>query len=71
MASGNQVTAPVTAPVASGNDTAVGSGNDTAVGNGSGNGNSVGTSVSDLVDVNGLVDGVLNSIHLDAILQGR
>jgi len=46
VASGNEVTAPV----ASGNDTAIGSGNETAIGNGSGNGNLSGNEVSDVVD---------------------
>ena len=44
MGSGNDVTAPLL----SGNDTALGNGNDTAIGTVSGN--SVGTEVSDLVD---------------------
>jgi hypothetical protein len=72
VASGNDVTAPI----ASGNDTAIGSGNDTAIGNNNGNGNSVSTDVSDLVDntlgstvdVNGLVDDIMGSIDLGAIL---
>jgi hypothetical protein len=41
------------------------------VGNDSGNGNSAGTSVSDLMGVNGMVDGFLRSVNLSAILQDR
>lgn len=76
VASGNDVTAPI----ASGNETAVGSGNDTAVGNNSGNGNSVGgdtsigSEVGDLVDnvtdldVDGMVDNILDDVDLNSIL---
>jgi hypothetical protein len=114
IASGNEITAPVTAPVeapiASGNETALGSGNDTAVGNGSANGNTadvsdvvtdvvdvptevsdvveapvqapveapvavspetgtdLGSELTDVVDVEGILDGVTNSVNLDSIL---
>lgn len=77
LASGNDITAPV----ASGNETAVGSGNDTAVGNGSANGNDIGGDiVTDVVDdvsggdvtsdiggsVSDIVDGV---VDVDGILE--
>lgn len=67
VASGNDVSAPV----ATGNTIPVALGNDTSVANGSGNGNSVGTSVSHLVNVDGIVGGILDSVDLNAILQGR
>lgn len=78
VASGNEVSGnDVSAPVLSGNDTPVLSGNDTSVeapiGNGSGNGNSVGAEVSDIVDntldtsVSDLVDGTLDSSVSDLV----
>ena len=81
VASGNDVTAPVTAPIASGNEVTapVASGNDTAVGNNSGNGTSVGeigdvtSEVGDLVDnvtdVDGMVDGIIGDIDLQGVLD--
>jgi len=80
IGSGNAVGSgnDITAPIASGNDTAIGSGNDTAVGNNSGNGNSVGgdtsvgSEVGDLVDgvldVDGMVNDVLDDVDLNSIL---
>jgi hypothetical protein len=79
VASGNDVTAPVTAPVASGNDVTapVASGNDTAVGNGSANGNQAGAEVSDVVDsssdltsgISGSVSDIVDSVDVDGMVE--
>lgn len=62
VASGNDVTAPLL------------SGNETSVGNGTSVSNEVGdlvdSVVSDLVDVDGIVDDVTSSIDLDGMLTG-
>lgn len=71
LASGNTINAPVTAPVASGNQTSapVASGNKTPVANGSANGTSTGNgtstsgSVSNPVNTNGMVDGILSNVN--------
>jgi len=70
IGSGNDVTAPITAPIASGNDTAVGnnSGNGNSVGGDTSVGSEVGDLVDGVVDVDGLVDDVLADVDLNSIL---
>jgi len=75
LGSGNDVSAPLL----SGNDTALGNNNDTAVGNVTGNDistdvsdvvdNSVGSSVTDLVDVDGILGDVTGSLGLSGIFE--
>lgn len=75
VGSGNEFTAPLL----SGNDTAIGSGNDTAIGNVTGNSvstdvsdlldNSSSTSFTDLVDVNDILGDVSGSLGLNGMFE--
>lgn len=75
VGSGNEFTAPLL----SGNDTAIGSGNDTAIGNVTGNSvstdvsdlldNSSSTSFTDLVDVNDILGDVSGSLGLSGMFE--